>query len=538
MAVVQISRIQHRRGRKLTNTGMPQLASGELGWAIDTQELFIGNGAVSEGAPYVGNTKLLTEHDNIFTLADQYTYKPESNLWGAQIPVSRPLQERLDEFVSVFSFGATADGTDQTTAIENAVNSLYKSSDNTNRVILWFPAGTYVLSSTIQLPPYVTLRGAGKGKTKIITSNCSAFTTIHYNPNNVLETITNLNQAKYVEVSDMTISIPSTSYRGITVASGVNSTFKNLRFEGAWEYGATNTAHSAIVLTATATDITSSFNLFENIEIDSFNYAVYSDDDVKHNVFTNCNFYKIKQAVAFGLNSVIGSNNQMTGPLFNTFEKCIFDRVDQEGIYIKYGEYNVSRENKYLNVGNNSAGTPIPFFSNIRFDTNTNISDNDYFERTASLAPNEDGNPSVLNFDTRYVPEVHGRTDVKLKYANEITIGYMPGKVPSGDPQEILKFPVINSGTIFVDYVYTETNNNIVREGVIEIVCNLDTEEVTINDNYTYMGSSTDYSTALTFYAELADLGGDLNKDTIRINCINTITSADDKFYYTIRVKS
>jgi hypothetical protein len=114
----------------------------------------------------------------------------------------------------------------------------------------------------------------------------------------------------------------------------------------------------------------------------------------------------------------------------------------------------------------------------------------------------------------------------------------MPGKIPSGDPQEILKFPVINSGTIFVDYVYTETNNNIVREGVLEIVCNLETEEVTINDDYTYLGSSTDYSTAPTFYAEFADLGGDLNKDTVRINCINTINSADDKFYYTIRVKS
>ena len=75
MAVVQISRIQLRRGRKLV-TGIPQLASGELAWAIDTQELFIGNGAVSEGAPAVGNTKVLTEHDSILDLLEQYQYKP------------------------------------------------------------------------------------------------------------------------------------------------------------------------------------------------------------------------------------------------------------------------------------------------------------------------------------------------------------------------------------------------------------------------------------------------------------------------------
>jgi hypothetical protein len=63
MAVVQISRIQVRRGKAQTGTGFPQLASGEMGWAIDTQELYIGNGAVAEGSPAVGNTKILTQND-------------------------------------------------------------------------------------------------------------------------------------------------------------------------------------------------------------------------------------------------------------------------------------------------------------------------------------------------------------------------------------------------------------------------------------------------------------------------------------------
>ena len=60
MAVVQISKIQLRRGKKSTGTGLPQLSSGEMGWAIDSQELYIGNGSVSEGSPAVGNTKILT----------------------------------------------------------------------------------------------------------------------------------------------------------------------------------------------------------------------------------------------------------------------------------------------------------------------------------------------------------------------------------------------------------------------------------------------------------------------------------------------
>src|SRR6056300_868128 len=99
MAVVQISRIQHRRGRKNQGSGLPQLASGEIGWAIDTQELFIGNGAVSEGAPQTGNTKILTEADDLLELAGQYAYKRDDIQTGASVgtPVLRSIQEKLDD---------------------------------------------------------------------------------------------------------------------------------------------------------------------------------------------------------------------------------------------------------------------------------------------------------------------------------------------------------------------------------------------------------------------------------------------------------
>ena len=72
MAVIQISKIQLRRGLK--GTGIPQLSSAELAWAIDTQELYIGNGSLAEGAPFVGNTKILTENDNILDLASSYRF--------------------------------------------------------------------------------------------------------------------------------------------------------------------------------------------------------------------------------------------------------------------------------------------------------------------------------------------------------------------------------------------------------------------------------------------------------------------------------
>lgn len=75
MAIVQISQIKHRRG---TNENLPQLASAELGWSVDTRQLYIGNGTLDEGAPEIGNTEILTEYSVIpgvpettsFTMAD------------------------------------------------------------------------------------------------------------------------------------------------------------------------------------------------------------------------------------------------------------------------------------------------------------------------------------------------------------------------------------------------------------------------------------------------------------------------------------
>ena len=72
MPIVSISRIQHRRGKR---TDLPQLAAGELGWVIDEQRLFIGNGTIADGAPAVGNTEIVTAGSGSFTTALNYVYK-------------------------------------------------------------------------------------------------------------------------------------------------------------------------------------------------------------------------------------------------------------------------------------------------------------------------------------------------------------------------------------------------------------------------------------------------------------------------------
>jgi hypothetical protein len=197
MAVYQLSKIQIRRGQAGQGTGIPQLASGEMAWAIDTQELWIGNGSVAEGAPAVGNTKILTNNDlsvngSLLGLL-QHIYKVTDSSVTTGIntntPVSRTLQSKLDEVINVLDFGAVADGqlidpldinsgytgTDNTAALQRAINQCFlntslKASGNngaTERITLKIPAGVYVISDTLYLPSYANIIGDGVDKTII-----------------------------------------------------------------------------------------------------------------------------------------------------------------------------------------------------------------------------------------------------------------------------------------------------------------------------------------------------------------------------------
>ena len=165
MAVVQISKIQVRRGQKNSGIGVPQLSSAEFAWAVDSQELFIGNGSVAEGAPAVGNTKILTEHDNILGLAASYRFAADDNSITLSIP--RGLQSKLDEIqVSVVDFGAVPDGsTDSTLAFTTAINELFKNSNDKFKKILSVPNGVYLFLDDLIIPSNVLIKGENSQET-------------------------------------------------------------------------------------------------------------------------------------------------------------------------------------------------------------------------------------------------------------------------------------------------------------------------------------------------------------------------------------
>ena len=167
MAVIQISKIQVRRGKKNVTGEVPQLSSGEFAWAIDAQELYIGNGSITEGAPYVGNTKILTENDNILELSSGYTFGAGAE--GAiTSTVPRSLQGKIDEIeVSAVDFGADPTGTGVSDdAFESAFANLI---DPAKAVafakVLKVPTGNYRFERDLEIPSGIHILGENPTRT-------------------------------------------------------------------------------------------------------------------------------------------------------------------------------------------------------------------------------------------------------------------------------------------------------------------------------------------------------------------------------------
>jgi len=563
VAIVQISRIQNRRGKELTETGIPQLASGEFGWAVDTQKLYIGNGSTAEGAPAVGNTNILTEHSDILALANQYVYKENSNLWiQAPAQPSTSISTKLDQITTVFDFGAVGDGiVDDTEAFQNAIDSLYlQALDENDKVALRVPAGLFKINGTLYVPPFVTLIGDGIGKTIITTqprdqavTQDVLFKTVSSNAERgsytpVIATspvdAVDATQARHIYISDMTIRQLRVN-AAFELEECARSVFKNLRIEGVWNttvvwgpYAEAN--HRAFLLTDPDTDAPSKENLFENIQITGFYDGVYNDHENDKNTFRNVTFRICYRGITFGPNTRTASHP--TGPSLNTIENCSFDLIFKQGIWIRNGEYNVSRNNRFYNVGKDMSTGITPSTFVIEFTNNyTNQSINDYFARTGELADYD------LAPMATFLPNVGGRVDYTEDFRNIIDIGYTLSVIDNdgvpisiSETKDILKLPLIENETIFVDYLYigfddtTGSEEYFRKEGTVTIQLHSnDSNNLVVSDEATIQGD-TAYINEVQFSAEI------INNEIV-LKCKNFISSEvawQDSFLYKIRVKS
>jgi hypothetical protein len=353
MAVVQISKIQVRRGQKNSNSGIPQLSSAEFAWAIDSQELFIGNGSVLEGAPYVGNTKILTEHDNILDLASSYEFaSSDPSIIGT---VSRSLQSKLDEYVSVLDFGAFGDGsTDCTIAFETALTQLFRNSDDKFKKILMVPNGTYLFTSDLKIPSNAIIQGeTAEGAILNIGSNNIRFIT---SAGTELSGFNSTDRPQNVSISNVTIQRTS----GQTVLSGVtDALFEGVTFKGEYVLGDTvsslSTEPAALFWQNTlagtkVTDIKFKDCTFESNSISTkcIQSTVY-DTAVR---FEHCNFFV--NHVGIYIEGVAGQGNQWQ------INDCEFEEIATQVFRSTNGRGTFIQRSVFKNCGNDTATSSSP----------------------------------------------------------------------------------------------------------------------------------------------------------------------------------
>jgi len=500
MAVVQISRIQLRRGKKNAGTGLPQLASGELAWCIDTQELFIGNGSVGEGAAAVGNTKLLTEADSLLDLGT-YSYKPDDAIiqTGVDVnfPVERSLQARLEDYVSSADYGIVSGSTNQYEKIQRIIDNLFLDkapAGISSRVTLTFQPGQYTFSNTIYLPSYVRIEGAGKNRTTFnFTGTGPAFAFI-----NDTSTKTNRNtsagieynlQAKFCYLKGFTINTTALDAVGFSMYCVRDSIFDDIEIKG--NYGTVTGTYTSNGIKmfafsgsyANPGGVTCQRNIFSNVHINGFLYHVYAKQDIYNNRFSNCNFTDSRYGIRFGEGANGSSTGEEFGPRNNLIENSYFENIEREAIYVGLGYGNKSVANTFVNIGNDGGDFDEGVYSHIKYLTNGNTSYQDKFDRAKHTSSEFAYDLSANNYGSAYVKEVSGKGHFEDLSTRNATLIY------TASFSNIIRIPYVGSCGFEIDYVLEGTVYNQLRRGKITISVDGNTNDVRLVDDYNYVGS-------------------------------------------------
>ena len=478
MAIVQISRITQRKG--LFNDLPEPLASAELGWATDTRQLFIGNGTLAEGAPIIGNTEVLTEFSDILNYATEYTYKGEAAGYTVQTgatagtPVSQSLQSRLDSYAVITDFGATGDGiTDVTAAINRALDQIFCQDINPLiRRSIFFPAGTYIITDTLLIPPYCKLYGEGSDST-IINFNVQPWTTTIGYASGVLV----VNGGVYyrsIAAVPIGIAINNTTYWGVETLpdymfrttdslqqTGANigtggalppghvemSSIKfatNVPTSGALVQGAIDCVFDCVAFEGNGTAATLTTATLATAGVSFANQGSYVCTNI---VWNNCIFTKM----AWGVNTdeavegVTVSNSRFdtlfqgvylgnvvapaVGPTGVRIVQNMFDNIYGEGITIVNCSLNATAYNTFYEVGNSFNGQTNPVTPVIDLDATNNVSVGDMFERTTqystALHPRialNNKNNIALGMNVNNI-ELYQSNVIDLTLANQLSVG-------------------------------------------------------------------------------------------------------------------
>ena len=394
MAVIQISRVQHRRGLL---QDLPQLSAAEFGWVIDGRRLFIGNGPVEEGAPAVGNTEILTEYSNILGNISSYVYKGEDTGYVAQTAtgsgeIQRTLQSKLDDFVNARDFGIKGDGgTDDADAINWMLFQLYcrESTNEKSKKSVYFPPGVYVINSTLKIPSEATIIGAGADQTIFRYQGSSADyvarTTDSAQQTGVSIGLGGAEIPQHIQIYGCTFR--STVQHSIFLVENAKYIhFDNVAFDGPWlnDGSVPNIITSNRIAGVKASSLSeSSYHItFHRCDFERCELGFETDDEISNIVFDKCNFHHLYHGIVAGENIISGN-----GPAGLKVSNSFFDKIYKNAIKTFTVQQFVSAFNTFTDyVATDDLGPSNPTAPVIEFLNDNNYSIGDSFSRSTTDA--------------------------------------------------------------------------------------------------------------------------------------------------------
>ena len=348
MAIQTIARLQNRRG---LYADLPtSLAEGEFGWCLDTRQLFIGN---SNG--YGANTEVLTAYSQNDELITTIYSANGINLSSA---ISRTLHAKLDDIASIKDFGAIGDGvTDDAPAINAAISELLKGypASNNTAVSIFFPAGTYLINSTLLLYPYLSIIGDGNNGTTILAA---PGTSMQY----MLETVDSLGQTganiglngavlpTKVHIRDISINTNSQQISAVHSTRYTHIRYERVNVRGGWVSGNPAGTDSAFTCSSIGNAVFTHDLQLVDCDIQGFTNAVLMNDPVAYTTLSRCTLHQLYRGIVAGLTPAYN------GPEYTTITQTKFYSISNYGIYVGDASSNPG----VTSIGNTfkSVGTP------------------------------------------------------------------------------------------------------------------------------------------------------------------------------------
>jgi len=388
MAVIQISKIQVRRGLQ---ENLPQLASGEMGWSVDEQRLWIGNGSLTEGAPEIGNTEILTSNSDVLNAIESYTFKGQESGYTSvtgptrNTPVTRSLQNKFDEQISLRDFITAADtlSGDYTTALQRALDQIYPSNYISTvgvRRVLRIPAGTYNISSNILVPPYATIVGDGAEATVLNkTSGTDSVIRLKDSRGNVGVDVNTTSSVAPAEITIKGLTLSTDTDTDVAVLESCHFVdFEEVNFVG----GATTVLSSGNNKSCVVVD--DSARGATNL---SFNRCRFADSTYGVNLQGNVTNFTLDQSQLSNLYQGVTASANVSSPSGVRITASKFQNIAKQAIYSSDNSSIVSAYNYFTVCGNSDGAVMNGTGANsaiISWNTQNNYSVGDLFDRTYS----------------------------------------------------------------------------------------------------------------------------------------------------------